>query len=153
MFRHRENLVRKAGKRLVLGKNPFRTAIRDFFNDLSSVDKHDNSAHKRPKTEKQTVKKPESYYRDKLARQLNGETEVTTPAGRINILTSTEIIEVKYIDKWKDAIGQIIAYGQYYPNHQKRIHLFGVDNNNQSKLTMIQQHYSQQNINMTWENP
>ncbi len=105
MFRPRENFVRKAGKRLILGKNSFRTAIKDFFNDLSPVEKDNN----------------------------------------------IEIIEVKYVTKWKEAIGQIIAYGQYYPDHQKRIHLFGVDNNNQSKLTLIKQHCLQQNIRITWE--
>ncbi len=151
MFRHRENLVRKAGKRLILGNNPFKTAIRDFFADLSSVEKDDNLQHNQRKNKKQTVKKTESYYRDKLARQLNGQTEVTTLAGRIDILTSTEIIEVKYINKWKAAIGQIITYAKYYPNHQKRIHLFGIDNNNQSKLTIIKQHCLEHNINLTWE--
>ncbi|MGK7930502.1 MAG: hypothetical protein AB4041_03570 [Microcystaceae cyanobacterium] len=152
MFRDRENLVRRAGKRLILGKNPIRTVIKNLFDDLSSIENNNNSAKNQPKTEKQTVKKTESYYRDKLARQLNGKTEVTTVAGRIDILTSTEIIEVKYINRWKAAIGQIITYGKYYPNHQKRIHLFGVDNNNQSKLTLIKQHCLEQNINLTWEN-
>jgi len=43
--------------------------------------------------------KPESYYRDKLAKSLGGQTEVTIPGGRIDVLTSTEIIEVKHIKK------------------------------------------------------
>lgn len=38
----------------------------------------------------------EAWYRDRLARQLKGKTEVsTTDGGRIDILTATEVIEVK----------------------------------------------------------
>ncbi len=68
----------------------------------------------------------ESYYRDKLAKKLGGETEVKTPdGGRIDILTSSEIIEVKHVKFWRSALGQVISYGYFYPKHQKRIHLFG----------------------------
>jgi len=70
--------------------------------------------------------KEQSYYRDKLARKLRGKTEIKTPdGGRIDILTSSEIIEVKHLKYWRSALGQIISYGYSYPRYQKRIHLFG----------------------------
>lgn len=57
----------------------------------------------------------EAWYRDRLAKQLKGRIEVPTEAGRIDILTDTEVIEVKRSNKWKDAIGQVKSYGYYYP--------------------------------------
>lgn len=55
----------------------------------------------------------------------DGMTEVSCPAGRIDLLTHDQIIEVKRITDWKSALGQILVYSAYYPEHQKRIHLFG----------------------------
>ena len=51
--------------------------------------------------------------------------EVKTKAGNIDIVTPENIIEVKKISEWKNAIGQVIAYGFYHPDKKKRIHLFG----------------------------
>lgn len=69
---------------------------------------------------------PESLIRDQLARTIPGsQTEVPTPYGRIDILTPTEIIEVKRASQWKQAIGQVQIYARAYPHHRLRIHLFG----------------------------
>lgn len=67
----------------------------------------------------------ECQVRDHLHAVLGGLTEVTTPAGRIDLLTETEIIEVKAVRDSKAALGQILVYSGFYPEHQKRIHLFG----------------------------
>lgn len=67
----------------------------------------------------------EKSIRDRLHSQLNGLVEVTTSADRIDLLTDTEIIEVKAIKDWKAALGQVLVYSAFYPEHQKRIHLFG----------------------------
>ncbi|HIK29897.1 MAG TPA: MarR family transcriptional regulator [Oscillatoriales cyanobacterium M59_W2019_021] len=67
----------------------------------------------------------EFQVREHLKSQLGGLTEVKTPAGRIDLLTETEIIEVKRVDDWKSALGQILIYSGFYPEHQKRLHLFG----------------------------
>ena len=91
----------------------------------------------------------ELYYRDELARKTKGETEVITPSGRIDILTSSELIEVKTTKNWKSAIGQILVYGHYYPSHQKRIHLIGQAHS--SMKAIIEDHCSKFNINVTWE--
>lgn len=57
----------------------------------------------------------------------NAQTEVATEYGLIDILTPTELIEVKVAPKWKHAIGQVLAYSVAYPEHTKRVHLIGMD--------------------------
>ena len=57
---------------------------------------------------------------------------------------------VKHIKKWKAALGQIIAYSNFYPNHQKRIHLFGLENDN-NLIRLIQKQCQKQNIIVTFE--
>lgn len=68
---------------------------------------------------------PEKQVRDRLFDELGGLTEVKNPAGRIDLLTNSEIIEVKKISEWKAGLGQILVYSGFYPEHQKRLHLFG----------------------------
>jgi hypothetical protein len=61
----------------------------------------------------------------RMHQELGGDIEVHTIAGRIDLVTTTEVIEIKKINHWKDAFGEVIAKGQFFPKHQKRIHLFG----------------------------
>jgi hypothetical protein len=61
----------------------------------------------------------------RLHSQLGGLREVQTPAGRIDLLTETEVLEVKNVRAWKAAMGQVLAYSGFYPEHRKRLHLFG----------------------------
>lgn len=137
MFRHRNNIVKKAGKKLTPDKNKLGSIFQDFFTNPASEQKHQNR------------KRNESYYRDKLAKSLNGQIEVQVPTGRIDILTNNQIIEVKHIKRWKGALGQIIVYGDYYPNHQKRIHLFG--ENDDAQTLLIVQQCQKQNVIATFE--
>lgn len=94
-----------------------RRTVRDFINQINGV--------KPPRLISSPVKGTEAWYRDRLAEKLKGKKEVHTKAGRIDILTDTEVIEVKRVSGWKGAIGQVKSYGSYYPNHSLRIHLFG----------------------------
>lgn len=92
-------------------------------------------------TARQRVKQIQSYEKwhvQKLQESLGGEIEVSTPAGAIDILTTAQLIEVKYVKNWKTAIGQVLVYGAYYPSHEKRIHLFG--SCNRELLDTIQSH-------------
>jgi len=75
--------------------------------------------------------------------------EVNTPAGKIDILTDHEIIEVKNVLGWKSAVGQLLIYSHYYPNHQKIIHLFGKCCPNTKKL--IKFHCDEFHIQVTWQ--
>lgn len=67
----------------------------------------------------------EKVVRDRLHQQLGGLKEVFTSVGKIDLLTNAEIIEVKAFKDWKAALGQILVYSAFHPEHQKRIHLFG----------------------------
>lgn len=100
----------------------------------------------------------ESVYRDALAATLEHQPhqqtiqcEASTEAGRIDILTTTEVIEVKWIKQWKAALGQVLVYTHYYPERQPRIHLYG--SASFSELDTIYTHCQRFNVRMTWEPP
>jgi hypothetical protein len=67
----------------------------------------------------------EKEIQNKLAKEYDAKTEVVTEVGNIDLLTDTEIIEIKCASNWKSALGQVISYGEFYPNHSKKIILFG----------------------------
>ena len=65
----------------------------------------------------------------RIQSQIGGEREVACSNGFIDLLTSDLIIEVKKCNMWKHALGQILVYGIDYPNHQKKLFLFDVNDN------------------------
>lgn len=71
-----------------------------------------------------TNKQVEIEVQSRLAQIEDGLTEVETKFGSIDILTDKYIIEVKSANRYKHAIGQILAYGIEYNCKQMRIHLF-----------------------------
>ncbi|MDB9372369.1 MarR family transcriptional regulator [Nodularia sphaerocarpa] len=73
----------------------------------------------------ETYDNPEYQVVQRLKSELGGQTEVVTAIGRIDLLTDTEVIEVKQVSEWKAALGQILTYAAFFPEHTKRIHLFG----------------------------
>lgn len=66
----------------------------------------------------------ECSVRNDIASVVGGEIEVETPVGFIDVLSSTEVIEVKYYKQWKHGLGQVLAYHSYYPRLDMRLHLF-----------------------------
>lgn len=161
MLKNRNNVVKKTVSRLAPDRAKFKSFAQDFLGTIFSPDGlFDERYVDTPNYKKEPIKqnssgqkskksKPESYYRDKLAKSLGGQTEVTIPGGRIDVLTSTEIIEVKHIKKWREALGQILDYGQYYPNHQMRIHLFGEVS--KTNVSAIKRTCQKHGIVVTWE--
>jgi hypothetical protein len=98
---------------------------------------------------KKKKSKPEAIVRDRLAKKLNGEKEVVTPSGNIDVLTSSEVIEVKIVKDWKAALGQVLAYGYYYPSHSRRIHLFGTAHSkSKEEINLV---CKSLNVHVTWE--
>jgi hypothetical protein len=71
-----------------------------------------------------TVEGKEAIIRDQTAVEENGVTEIKTPVGLIDVLTSSKIIEIKIGYNWKHALGQVKCYGFYYPDKEKWIYLF-----------------------------
>jgi len=125
--------------------NPFQQLVRGVIR--GAINEYNGKLPEKPITS--PIKGSESWYRDRLAKELNGRTEVNTPVGRIDILTKTQIIEVKRVSGWKAAKGQVKAYGHYYPKHKLRIHLFG--EMTETKLKTIQEHCKAEGIILTWE--
>jgi hypothetical protein len=67
----------------------------------------------------------------RINKSYKGELEVITPVGRIDILTSNRVIEVKKVEMWKSALGQVLSYGYYYRKRKKILYLYGsLDNVN-----------------------
>lgn len=100
---------------------------------------------------KQSAKvNPEKIVQSRLWAKEGGLIEVGTPVGFIDLLTDTEIIEIKKSIAWKAGVGQVLLYGSYYPEHQKRLHLFGAVHNEMKEL--ILRHCANFNILATFEN-
>ena len=66
----------------------------------------------------------------RLHKELGGEMEVHTNFGYIDLLTETELIEIKVGNNWKHGLGQLLAYRKFYLNHKLRLHLFGIEEQN-----------------------
>lgn len=73
----------------------------------------------------ETYQNPEYQVVQRLQSKLGSQPEVLTAVGRIDLLTETEIIEVKQVFDCQAALGQILTYSAFFPEHTKRIHLFG----------------------------
>lgn len=66
----------------------------------------------------------EAVYRDLVAsRHTDSRTEVSCRSGAIDVLTASEVIEIKRLSEWKNGIGQLIAYGFDFPDRKKRLHV------------------------------
>lgn len=75
---------------------------------------------------------------------------VKTPHGIIDILTDTELIEIKNYAHWLTAVGQLMVYGLTYPDRAKRVHFFG-QRPTDAKLNSILDAMKQLNIRVTME--
>jgi hypothetical protein len=84
----------------------------------------------------------------KLQKELGGEIEVEYEGDFIDLLTDTEIIEIKTASKWKHALGQLLVYSDGFPNHKKRLHLFEKDDVDYKR---IQRHCDNFNVKVTYE--
>lgn len=83
------------------------------------------------------IRKPKNLIEKEIIYELHnyfgGEMEVIIPAGRIDLITDDSIIEVKEINNWKHAIGQVLAYKESLSSDKEPvIFLFGEVNNEQS---------------------
>jgi hypothetical protein len=90
----------------------------------------------------------ESVISNRIAKEINGEREVETRFGKIDVLSDIWLIEVKNIKKWHNGIGQILIYSEDYPEKRKRLHLFGQTIKNINDIEMICNKYG---IEVTFE--
>ena len=99
---------------------------------------------------RRSKKQYEKLIQQSLLSRKGGQIEVSTPVGNIDLLTNSEVIEIKDKSNWKSALGQVIAYGYYYPSHQKTICLFG-SAHSQFKRT-VEDVCTWNNIRVEWVN-
>jgi hypothetical protein len=89
----------------------------------------------------------EKSIRDRLHQELGGRVEAPTKFGPVDLLTATELIEVKEFPDWKTGLGQLLAKANCYSDRTKRLHLFGKPIN----LENIQACCAEFNISVTFE--
>lgn len=96
------------------------------------------------KISKNKVIRTEEMIQKEFVENYGGLREVLTPVGKIDVLTDKHIIEIKRAKAWKGAVGQLLMYSHYYPNHQKILYLFEI--NKCVDLELIEYHCGEFNI-------
>ncbi|CAM9277491.1 unnamed protein product, partial [Ectocarpus sp. 12 AP-2014] len=105
------------------------------------------------KEEEKSTTVKDSFVRDKLCGGVGGQKEVQVPSGFIDVLSDTQVIEVKYYRQWKGGLGQVLAYHAYYPHLAKRLHLFAQvgDKDMEKHLDMAKSICDTHAVNLTFE--
>lgn len=67
----------------------------------------------------------EREVRQRLAKEVGGRQCVIGMHGEIDIVSPTEVIEVKKASKYLHALGQVMGHVESYPEKSMRVHLFG----------------------------
>lgn len=120
--------------------------------DISSADlppslsnKAEGLASSIPKKRQQ----PEAAIQKKMEKKLGGS-HASCPAGVVDILCETSLVEIKEWRNWKAALGQTLAYAFFYPNRMLHIHFFGELPPDEYRIMVITicTHYR---IKVTWE--
>jgi hypothetical protein len=94
----------------------------------------------------------EAEVRERLANEVNGQQCVIGKFGEIDIVTTTEVIEIKWIKKWAHALGQVLAHVKSMPERSPRVHFFGFDEDyTPGILDHIKLLYDDYNITVTHE--
>lgn len=93
----------------------------------------------------------ESIVSDMLAKETGGTREVRCASGFVDVLTDSEVIEVKRVQSWKSAVGQSIVYCIDLPGRTPRIHLYGKTDQNQKRL--IEKYCSALGVRVSYYSP
>jgi hypothetical protein len=83
-----------------------------------------------------------------LAEEEGGDVEVGCSVGRVDVLTETEIVEVKHVSRWLEA-SKVLIYAIEFPKHKPRVHLYGLYN--KQFQTMIETKLKELGIGVTWQ--
>lgn len=92
----------------------------------------------------------EACVRDRLAEREGGQVEVVCEHGIIDVLTPSDVIEVKRSNKYLHALGQILGYSESYPKHKKRVHLI-MDSNEEELVSKAKHLYQKHGVEVTCE--
>jgi hypothetical protein len=83
-----------------------------------------------------------------LQEREGGETEVETPLGYIDLLTSSHVVEIKHVIDWKDGL-KVLLLAKYFPDRKPRIHLFG--SYATATRALVEQALGELGIETSWE--
>lgn len=83
--------------------------------------------------------------------QETGGQTVNLPIGRADIVTDTEIIEIKQYDHRVKGLGQLVLYSAYLPGRSLRLHLFHTRHTPEKKLREFVLACNAVGVNVTWE--
>jgi hypothetical protein len=129
-----QDAIKRTGELIIEVYNEQNPLLKPALEELK------NGTRLYPDSEQKKSQK-ERVIRDNLAAKIPGsKIEVPTLTGRVDILTPSQIIEVKTVRKYKHAIGQVSSYSHYYPKHEKCIYLFGQVSKKQRQLIMQECH-------------
>jgi hypothetical protein len=103
-------------------KNRYWNDMCDSFNQSKDINQNESK---------------ESQIRNQTAIDEDGMIEVETPAGFIDVLTNSKVIEIKQEYNWKHALGQVKSYGFYYQTKEKWIYLFDCKYENKDVINNI----------------
>ncbi len=78
-------------------------------------------------------------------------TEVTCPSGRIDVLSPSEVIEVKQVDRYKHALGQVLAYSRHFPDRTPRLHLFSEAVISEAQRELVTRDCAQQGVSVSFQ--
>lgn len=129
----------KTGKEIEINHNNF--IIEKLKEFLSTLPEEDGKTVKYKFTSEKSIS-------DRLAKKEKGQREVQCKNGRVDVITSRHLIEVKTGKGWKNALGQLSAYHPCFPHLQKRLHLFDYYHCDISEIERI---CKEQNVILTLE--
>jgi hypothetical protein len=66
--------------------------------------------------------------RNKIAATVQGNKNVPTLYGQVDIMTNERIYVIKTIDQWCAGIGLLEVFRQSFPNKTKCLHLYNINN-------------------------
>ena len=103
-------------------KKEFKCVFCEFRTSQSSNLKQ-HSCMKRADNEGKLIYEHDIHQR--LKAETKGKSVRNNRFGIVDLLTKTQIIEIKVWRDYFKAIGQVILYGSFFPDKQKRIHFYG----------------------------
>ena len=65
-----------------------------------------------------------------LKNNFSGVINVPTIYSNIDVLTNEKIILVKEVHNWMDGIAKLTLQSSFFPNKQKHLHIYNINNNN-----------------------
>ncbi|MEH2384879.1 MAG: hypothetical protein V7K14_03605 [Nostoc sp.] len=88
---------------------------------------------------------------NRLQESLGGTKEFKTPIGRIDLLTTTHVLEVKLFREWRKGLGQLLVYSEYFPSHTKQLHLFSYEDIGAELLSTVAKSCKRLGVDVTTE--